>query len=88
MIQFICVLEVVLIAPSGKTVPPTLFQQAKGSFPFNVGNNREIRDLFFFSRETANRTLQFAVTSLKFDVAGISNFSKAFSSVHFYLAKI
>ena len=35
-----------------------------------------------------NRKPQFAVTRLQFHVAEISNFSEAFSSVHFYLAKI
>ena len=37
----------------------------------------------FSIRQTANRSLQFAVTRLQFRVAEISNFSKAFSSVQF-----
>ena len=37
----------------------------------------------FSIRQTANRSLQFAVTRLHFRVAEISNFSKAFSSVQF-----
>ena len=43
-----------------------------------------IRDL----SHQANRKPQTAVSRLQFHVAKISNFSKAFSSVHFYLAKI
>ena len=42
----------------------------------------------FSIRQTPNRKLQTAVKRLQFRVAKISNFSKAFSSVHFYLAKI
>ena len=41
-----------------------------------------------YKRPLASGKPQTAVTRLQFRVAEISNFSKAFSSVHFYLAKI
>ena len=41
-----------------------------------------------FFMGNCKRKPQFEVTRLQFHVAEISNFSKAFSSVHVYLAKI
>ena len=51
------------------------------------GNSEKTFSIRFFM---GNRKLQTAVCRYAFEVSrcGISNFSKAFSSVHFYLAKI
>ena len=55
----------------------------------NYAGLEEINETFSIRFFMGNRKPQFAVTRLQFHVeTEISNVSKAFSSVHFYFAKI